>query len=264
MANRLCYVFFFLVLSLAPLWSFAIQESRPLPGDPRRHVITYNAEAIHKYVGYYDYAASIVLENGETVETLVSGDPTAWLINSLGNRIFLKPIANNPTHANTNMVLITNKRVYHFILEAAFVDEELGINDPNLVLETTFVYPNTGEKSVQNFASKKGPDLSEPDKYNFNYTMSGSEEIAPLRVFDDGEFTYFQFPTINADIPAFFLVDAEGREALINYRVEGDYLVLERVTSQLTLRHGKNVTCIFNENRPMPHMKTKTNKRRAF
>ena len=30
-------------------------------------------------------------------------------------------------------------------------------------------------------------------KYNFNYTFSGPDEIAPVKVFDDGEFTYFEF-----------------------------------------------------------------------
>ena len=101
-------------------------------------------------------------------------------------------------------------------------------------------------------SKQRGPDLSEPEKYNFNYTISGSEIVEPLRVFDDGEFTFFQFRDVNADVPAFFLVDSRGEEELINYRVSGEYIVIERVSSVFTLRHGKDVVCVFNEAKPLP------------
>ena len=231
-------------------YAWAVQESRPLPIDPRLRVITYHPNGIHKYVGYYNYQASILLEDKETVKTISMGDPSAWQIVPSGNRIFIKPISDDPRDATTNMLLVTNKRIYHFILQAEEVGEE-GINDPNLVFETKFMYPDSNMEAVQQFSTKKGPDMSEPEKYNFNYTMSGSEIIAPLRAFDDGEFTYFQFGRLNAELPGFFLVDSEGKEALVNYRVEGDYVVIERVSSQFTLRNGSDVTCIFNEEMPM-------------
>ena len=240
----------------APSLSLALQESRPLPVDNRLRVMTYHPNGIHHYIGFYDYQASILLENGETVQTLSMGDTTSWQIVPSGNRIFLKPIASNPKEATTNMLLVTNKRVYHFILEGAEVGEE-GINDPNLVFETKFVYPNMDNESLRQFNKQKGPDLSEPEKYNFNYTISGAETIAPLRIFDDGEFTFFQFKDINANIPAFFLVNSDATEALVNYRVTGDYVVIERVTSQFTLRHGQEVTCVFNEEMPLPKKVTK-------
>lgn len=235
----------------------AIQTSRPLPIDSRFRVITYLPGGIHKYVGYYDYQASIILEEGETVSTIAMGVTSGWYINPIGNRIFIKPISNDPIETNTNVLMITNKRTYHIILEAA---EAKNMEDPDLVWETTFVYPQTEDEILQQISGSSPVDLNDKDKnYNFNYTVSGSDVISPLKIFDDGEFTYFQFPKVNADIPAFFLVDFEGNESIINYRVEGDYIVLERVTSQLTLRMGPNVTCIFNENRPL---KTPLSKRR--
>ena len=243
-----------------PHESHAIQKSRPLPGDHRLRVITYNPNVMHHYVGFYDYQASILLEQDEKVQTLsMGGDPSTWQIVPSGNRIFIKPIADNPDDAKTNMLLITNKRIYHFILEAAEVGLE-GINDPNLVFETRFVYPDAvGTDIVKTYSSKLSdvPDLSEPEKYNFNYTISGSEEIAPIRVFDDAEFTYFQFNKTNAEIPAFFLVDSEGNEALINYRAVQDYIIVERVTSQYTLRHGNDAVCVFNEAKPLKILKKK-------
>ena len=71
--------------------------------------------------------------------------------------------------------------------------------------------------------------------------------IEPLQVFDDGEFTYFKFRDINADIPGIFLVHDDHSEALINYRIAGRYVVVERVAGRFTLRYGKSFICVFNE-----------------
>lgn len=246
-----------LLINLVPQISFALQTSRPLPSDSRLRVITYNPDNIHKYTGFYEYQASIIFGEGETIETISMGDPRGWQMVPAGNRLFIKPIADNPDDANTNMLLVTNKRTYHFILEASEVGEK-GINDPNLVWETKFVYPDEEDKSlVQLNTAAALPDLTEPGKYNFNYTISGSKKISPKMIFDNGEFTYFLFANKNADIPAFFLVDSEGREAIINYRVLGDYIVIERVTSQFTLRDGSDTACVFNEKTPLEKKKKK-------
>lgn len=236
--------------------AFALEVSRPLPTDPRIHIVTYNPNDVIKFTGYYEYQSSIVFGKNEVINTISMGTPTAWQVVPSGNRLFLKPIEKDAT---TNMTLITNKRVYLFELHAREVDPDEGINDSNLVFVTRFVYPNTDSNDgggVMFFGGHtSGPDLSHPEKYNFNYTISGSDEIAPTRIFDDGEFTYFQFPRKNAEIPAFFRVASDGSESMINYRVQGNYIVMERVVSQLTLRKGNEVTCIFNEARPLKKKK---------
>lgn len=254
MAKFITKLFTVVLFIIMPIQAFSVQLSRPLPGDSRLRVITYNPNGIHKYIGYYNYQASILFEDGEQIKTISMGDTSAWQIVPAGNRLFIKPIADNPEDATTNMLLVSNKRVYHFVLEAGEVGDK-GIDDPQLVFETKFVYPDSGSSAIQQFSNSKGPDLSEPEKYNFNYTISGSNVIAPVRVFDDKEFTYFQFNNKNAEVPAFFLVDGENREALVNYRVMGDYIVVERVTSQFTLRYGNEVTCVFNETDPLKRVK---------
>lgn len=244
------------ILMTIPLNSWAVQESRPLPGDSRFHVINYHPNSMHKYTGFYDYDASIIFEKDETIETISMGNPKAWQLTASGNRLFIKPVADYPEDAITNMLLMTNKRVYHFMLYADEVGDE-GAEDPDLVLETKFLYSDDGSDSIRRFTSSSGPDLSQPEKYHFNYRISGSDLIAPIRIFDDGTFTYFEFSETNAEIPAFFLVDFEGNEALVNYRVMGKYIVVERVAKRFTLRHGPDITCVFNESKPFT--KTKKN-----
>ncbi|MDB2414649.1 P-type conjugative transfer protein VirB9 [Rickettsiales bacterium] len=254
---RILFIVLSFLCATFPIASQAVQTSRPLPVDSRLRTMTYHPKGIHKYVGFYDYQASIVFEKGERIETITMGYTNGWELQPSGNRLFIKPIADDVTEANTNMLIITNKRVYHFILEAREAD---GMDDPDLVWETRFVYPDSGGDNLQQFQRTTGPDLSQPEKYNFNYTLSGSEYIAPIRIFDDGEFTYFQFSKKNVDVPSFFMVDSAGREALINYRFEGDYVIVERVASQFTLRNGPDVTCVFNESRPLKKQEKKKKK----
>lgn len=238
--------------------AMAVITSKPIAGDHRLHVINYSPTEMIKYTGYYGYQASIVFEDDEEFKTISMGVSNLWMMNPVGHRLFLKPLE---ADATTNMMIITNKRVYHFLLYGAEAED---INDPNLVFETRFVYNDaqgggyagivTGGK--QRLDSVPYPDLAEnPGKYNFNYTISGPEVIAPLRIFDDGEFTYFEFKDKNADVPSIFMVDVDGSESLINFRTRGDYIVVERVSSAYTLRLGKHVLCVFNEARPMGGVK---------
>jgi P-type conjugative transfer protein VirB9 len=149
-------------------------------------------------------------------------------------------------NATTNMTILTNKRIYYFELHA---EEAEDINDPKMVFTVRFLYPDENQSDIRHFASNVAPDLiSDSEKLNFKYTISGSELVSPVKIFDDGDFTYFQFKDKNTPVPAFFIVDSEGHEEIVNYRVSGKYFVIERVVSKFTLRYGKEVLCVFNEN----------------
>ncbi len=85
-----------------------------------------------------------------------------------------------------------------------------------------------------------------PDQWNMDYTRKGSETLAPIHIFDDGEFTYFQFPK-EIDVPAIFIIDEEDQESLVNFHVKGKYIVVQRIARRFALRQGKKLTCIYNE-----------------
>ena len=227
----------------------ALQESIPLAADPRIQAVPYNPNEVFKFTAHYKIQSSIEFASDEDIKTISVGDSDAWQIVPSGNRIFLKPVE---LDADTNMTVITNKHVYQFEL---YGREPLDMHDKEMVFVMRFEYPGEDNISIDELNSDNSVPTSEitdnPGKYNFNYTISGSDNIAPIRIFDDGEFTYFQFQDINADLPAFFKVDTERREAIINYRTVGDYVVVERVSSMFTLRHGHDVVCVFNQSRPL-------------
>lgn len=240
--NRNFLFFSIIALSFSKQLS-ADQKSKPIAINSHIHVMNYSPNEVHRYTGFYNYAADILFEEGEKISTLAIGDPTAWQITPAGNRLYIKPIQDNP---ETNALIITNRRVYHFILDAK---EATGLDDPNLVFETRFVYPQINFLT-NSFQESYIPDINDDVNLNFNYKLSGSDRIKPIRVFDDGRFTYMQFPEANVNFPAIFDVDEKGNEGIVNVRTVGKHLVVEKVGSVFTLRYNDEHVCAFNENRP--------------
>lgn len=90
---------------------------------------------------------------------------------------------------------------------------------------------------------------AQPRVVNTAYSLAegtGSADIAPDLVFDDGRFTYLRF-TGNRELPAVFHVLGDGSEALVNARMEGDLLVVDRVSRRLMLRAGSAVVGLWND-----------------
>lgn len=224
----------------------ALKDSKPIASDHRIRTVVYNENEIYRFTGHYDYQSVIEFESGEEIVTISMGNSVTWQVVPSGNRIFIKPVQQD---ALTNMTVVTNKRTYHFELHADEADpDEGGINAPGMVFVLRFIYGRGAGISVSNYIDSVPDPMLEPEKYNFNYALTGAEEIAPIRIFDDGDFTYFEFRDKNAEIPAFFQVHGDGSESIINFRARGDYIVVERVAAQFTLRHGQDVVCVFNQN----------------
>ena len=68
----------------------------------------------------------------------------------------------------------------------------------------------------------------------------------PVKVFDDGQDTFFAFRA-EEDMPAIFAVDPDGGEAVVNTRQYYGYVVVDRIARGFVLRRGKEVTRIFND-----------------
>lgn len=228
--------------------AYALRESRPTPTDSRIRIMIYNPDDVFKFIGYYNYQASIELAKDEEVISVSMGDTTSWQVVPAGYRIFIKPIEKDAT---TNMTLITNKRTYFFEL---YAEETLDIRDPGMVFNVKFLYPDEEEEEhLQVLAQNNNntPDLAKPERLNFLYSLSGHEEIAPIKIFDDGEYTYMQFRDKNNEIPAIFAVDENLRESMVNFRPDptnSNLIIIDHVFPKLSLRAGKKVTCVFNEN----------------
>lgn len=233
----LCLLIVFSSISVS-----AIKEPKPMSVDRRLGVIVYSPYDVHKFTGYYGYQSSIIFAEDEVIETLSMGDSIPWQMVPSGNRLFLKPIDQDAT---TNLTLMTNKRVYYFELHA---EEAADINQDGLMFAVKFLYADEDENSMAAAGMiDSGPDLTDKSLYNFDYTMSGPDIVAPVKIFDDGKFTYFEFKDKGAALPAIFYVNTDDTEGIVNYRISGKYVVVESIRERFTLRHNKDVVCVFNE-----------------
>jgi type IV secretion system protein VirB9 len=237
--------FVFCVLAGLLLSPAALAEEalRPGPSDSRVLLANYRDGEVYKIVASYGFQTTVEFSDKETVETISIGDSIAWQVVPAGHRVFLKPQEPN---AVTNMTVITSLRTYYFELGA-----KKNSNPALVTFLVRFTYPDASSTVVDvRPTSRPAPfPAKKPSDYNFNYTLTGAREIAPLRVFDDGEFTYMQFRALT-DLPAIFLVDKDKQESVVNYRIEGPYVVIERIATQFSLRHGSTVACVHNRSAP--------------
>src|SRR3546814_17433005 len=76
--------------------------------------------------------------------------------------------------------------------------------------------------------------------------MQGSTAIQPSEVSDNGQFTVMRFPN-QRELPAFFIVNPDGSEAIASFDVRDEYVVLHGVYGTIRLRRGLEVLCIHNQ-----------------
>lgn len=217
--------------------------------DPRVKYVNYHERDVTTVAANYGYSTVIEFAQDESIKNIGIGDSEAWLIEPVGNLLFVKPLEPNP---HTNMTVVTNKRLYDFDLDAK---DSRGTRK-NLTYRIQFQYPAEKMAALAHIGhgSLAGSKLvsgdTSPADWNFDYTYSGSKNLRPKQAFDDGKFTYFHFASENRS-PAIFAVDDNGNESLVNYHKQSDYIVVERLGRRFTLRDGEDVTCIFNENFPV-------------
>jgi len=236
------------VLALAGHAAFAAKVPQPTAADQRIRQVVYSASEVYEVTGSYRFTTTIEFERGETVQYLTLGDTIAWQAHPMGHRVHLKPVE---PRAVTNLTVVTDRRTYYFRLTGAAPKDKL---DATYLLR--FSYPSDGDIAVNPVAVRKPIGGSAKDDLatrvkvrNCNYSVSGSRNVKLVRACDDGLFTYLEFAE-NANVPAFFAVDPDGNESVVNYRMEGKYVVIERVGSLFTLRDGQEALCLFNEDKP--------------
>ncbi len=211
---------------------FAEQVPKAFGSDGRiRHVI-FNPNEVYEIKATYGFQTTLEFAESETIQVASIGDSIAWQVVPVKNKLFLKPVETKP---KTNLTVVTNKRTYYFHLTTLSVPDKA-----EMTYLVRFEYPTTPSTSDKFFEAK--PLIS----YNFDYQLKGDKKSGLIRAFDNGEFTYLQFKNVS-DLPAIFLVDEKREESVVNYRIEGVYVVIERIGEEFLLRRGKKVGRLINK-----------------
>jgi type IV secretion system protein VirB9 len=244
MARSVCFVVAFIISAIV---SSAHAAQTPKGGrlDKRIASVTYRQDDVVQVFTAYGISTMIIFDEDEKFQTISLGDTESWQVvpADKGNIVFVKPIARNVT---TNMNVVTDKRIYFLELH----DFEPGSD--RQVYGIRFLYP---EKNLNAALRKEAeqraawPNITGLDKANINidYSFSGDARLKPTMVFDDGRKTFFRFAT---RVPAIFAVNADFSETLRNFRKEGEFIVVDGVSAQFTLRDGDQWICIFNLRKP--------------
>lgn len=214
-------------------------RQRPTPDafDEARHVYTFEAGALYELYTSPNFISTVLLEPSESVIDIAAGDTSRWMVTETaaeterGGRtvVLVKPQAAN---LRTNIVIITDRRTY--LIEAIAQTGEA------YAAQVAWTYPDSEAAQV---------GTAPIDNLNLDYrirTTRGRRPVwTPTRVFDDGHRTWVEFPpqVAAADMPPLFVITGEGVE-LVNYRVQGQRYMIDRVFDIAELRLGTRAPTI--------------------
>jgi type IV secretion system protein VirB9 len=207
--------------------------------DPRVRRIAYDAAQVYRLPAFVGYQIHVELEPGEKFVGLAAGDLEGLSVSSQDHHVFLKPKA---PRVATNLTLLTNLRPYQFEYSAVSRRPEPWRED--VIYSLRFEYALvTGQPSE---ASRVDAALVTPIRpRNLAYAYCGPRSLKPISAFDDGVQLHVRFAP-GADLPAFFVREADGTESLVNFSVESDSVTVHRLVETLILRRGKQVGCLIN------------------
>ena len=190
-----------------------------------------------------DRITDVELQPGETLtNTPVAGDTVRWKIGIVKGGVLPKEV----THVivkpldygnETNLFLTTNKHTYH--LRVLSSDWYM----PSVAWDYPLEEDEELAKAVRKEEAVEAIRIP-PESLNFGYYLEGDNfEWKPLHVFDDGAKTYIQMPKSMrvAEAPALFVLEDEN-QMLVNYRVKGDYYIVDRLFGEAELRVGSEKT----------------------
>jgi type IV secretion system protein VirB9 len=248
--------------------------ARAQAADPRLREVTFDARAVVTVAVRRGVVTHVVLGPDEAITEVgagLGGDcaraEAVWCIAAQpgGRHLFVKP--KSSASAPNNLAVVTDRRTHSF----RFV--VLPDGDARQPVYRIVVRPPAAAAPRPTLANAALPALpalppaplkppeppaevivaerlgASPQIVNSAYSIAegqNSEDIVPALVFDDGRFTYFRYPG-NREIPAVFHVLGDGSESLVNTRMEGDLLVVDRVSRRLMLRAGSAVVGVWND-----------------
>lgn len=187
----------------------------------------------------------IALQEGEQLVgsgPVAAGDTVRWIIGDTVSgaggssrvHILVKPVRPDIV---TNLVINTDRRTYHVELRAT----------PSVYMASvSWSYPQDeliALRARREAAERAAPVAAGMDlaSLSFRYVIEGDKpDWRPLRAFDDGTRVFVEFPesVAQGELPPLFVLGPKGEAELVNYRVAGRYMIVDRLFARAELRLG--------------------------
>jgi type IV secretion system protein VirB9 len=199
---------------------------------------------------YQVYAApgeitDIALEPGEQLVgsgPVAAGDTVRWIVGDTESdagpakrvHILVKPTRPDLV---TNLVINTDRRTYHL---------ELHSDTKTYMASVSWAYAQDQLIALrrQNTAADAAIPIAtgvDINTLNFRYRIEGDNPAwRPLRAFDDGRQVFIEFPSgiSQGELPPLWIIGAEGDGQLVNYRVKGNHMIVDRLFAAAELKLG--------------------------
>lgn len=186
----------------------------------------------------------IELEPGEQVYGLHLGDSVRWSVEpaitgSYRGDIMHLIVKPKDVGLETSLIVTTDRRTYHIRLRS---------HKTSYMPRVSFSYPdqmlakwgNIQRTAKQEYEEKIMPETKEYlGDLDFDYYVSGATKFKPIRVYSDGIKTIIQMPKemIHEEAPS-LLVELNGKEIMVNYRLQGDRYIVDQVFDKAILIAG--------------------------
>lgn len=206
----------------------------------------YSEGALFQVYAKPGQVTDIALQEGERLVgtgPVAAGDTARWIIgdtlsgSGAASRVHILVKPTRPD-ISTNLVINTDRRTYHL---------ELRANPHVYMASVSWSYPQD-ELIALHLAeeeARRGAPVADGfalEMLSFNYRISGDKPAwRPLRVFDDGRRTLIEFSSATAqgEMPPLFVIGEGGDAELVNYRVIGRHLIVDRLFDEAELRLGQ-------------------------
>jgi len=208
-------------------------------------VYPYSAGALYQVYCAPGRITDIALQAGEKLVgsgPVAAGDTVRWIIGDTESgsgatkriHILVKPTRPDLV---TNLVINTDKRTYLM---------ELRSTEKTYMASVSWQYPEDQLIALrrQNSEAEAATPIAAGiniSQLNFRYAIEGDNPPwRPLRAFDDGNKVYIEFPTgiRQGEMPPLFVIGPAGGSELVNYRVRGNYYIVDRLFAAAELRLG--------------------------
>ncbi len=197
---------------------------------------------VYKLYAAPERVSDIALQPGEKLSSVAAGDTVRWIVGDTTSgsgtarrtHILVKPSAPGLV---TNLIITTDRRTYYLQLEST---------EKTAMAALSWTYPQD-----ELLAIKRGQDAADMrapiaeglniENLNFGYAISGDNPPwRPIRVFDDGRQVFISFPESIAtgEAPPLFVSGPKGEAQLVNYRMRGNYYIVDRLFDAAELRLG--------------------------
>lgn len=222
-------------------------ESRPFGWQGATQLFSYAPGGLYQVYAAVGQVTDIVLQEGETLSdtgAVAAGDTVRWVIGEASSgtgptrrtHILVKP---TDPGLKTNLVINTDRRTYHVEIRStsATYMASVGWSYP----QDELIAVKAKIEAASQIAATQVQVGIDPAKLDFSYQLTGdTPPWRPVQVFDDGAKTYLLFPDSigQSELPPLFLLGEKNKAELVNYRVSGRYMIVDRLFTVAELRLG--------------------------